>query len=158
MESKIAFLSELESVLCNDEKTNEGVIHFFSAFRIGRFLASFNAFKGKGFNVSLLLLSLLIFRLRCESICRMQNRAGNFLESIDDNTFYRLMNNQWMDWRKLPVGFAKQFAARVKANGDNLSATTCFVLDDTDIEKTGKTIEFIGRVFNHVSKLSTAGL
>ncbi len=157
MGSKIAFLSELEGVLCNDEKTNEGVIHFFSAFRIGRFLASFNAFKSKGFDISVLLLSLLIFRLRGESIYRMQNRAKNFLESIDDNTFYRLMNNQWMDWRKLLVGFTKQFAAHVRVSSDNLSATTCFVLDDTDIEKTGKTIEFIGRVFNHVSKLYPLG-
>jgi len=157
MGSKIAILSELESVLCNDEKTNEGVLHFFSAFKIRRFLGSFNSFKSKGFDVSVLLLSLLIFRLRSESICRMQNRARNYLESIDDNTFYRLMNNQWMDWRKLLLGFAKQFAAHVKAKGDHLSETTCFVLDDTDIEKTGKTIEFIGRVFNHVTKLYPLG-
>lgn len=152
MTSKIAFLSELESVLCNDEKTNEGILHFFSTFRISRFLGSFNSFKSKGYNVSILLLSLLIFRLRSESIYRMQNRAKNFLERIDDNTFYRLMNNQWMNWRKLLLGFAKQFAAHVNAKGDFVSQTTCFVLDDTDIEKTGKTVEFIGRVFNHVTK------
>ena len=157
MGSKIAFLSELESVLCNNEKTNEGVLYFFSAFRIGRFLGSFNALKSKGFDVSVLLLSLLIFRLRGESICRMQNRTRNFLESIDDNTFYRLMNNQWMDWRKLLLGFAKQFVWHVKAKGDPVLGTTCFVLDDTDIEKTGKTIEFIGRVFNHVTKLYPLG-
>jgi hypothetical protein len=77
MGSKIAFLSELESVLCNDEKTNEGVLHFFSAFRIGRFLAPY-AFKSK-IDVSVLLLSLLI-QVAGESICRMQNRAKNFLE------------------------------------------------------------------------------
>jgi hypothetical protein len=157
MGSKIAYLSELESVLCNDDKTNEGILHFFSAFRIGRFLGSFNSFKSKGFDVSVLLLSLLVFRLRRESICRMQNRGKNFLESIDDNTFYRLMNNQWMDWRKLLMGFAKQFAWQVKAKGDFVSGTTCFVLDDTDIEKTGKTVEFIGRVFNHVTKLYPLG-
>ena len=157
MGSKIAFLSELESVLCNNEKTNEGVLHFFSAFKIRRLLGSFNAFKSKGIDVSVLLLSLLIFRLRGESICRMQNRTRNFLESIDDNTFYRLMNNQWMDWRKLLLGFAKQFVWHVKAKGDPVLGTTCFVLDDTDIEKTGKTIEFIGRVFNHVTKLYPLG-
>jgi hypothetical protein len=157
MGSKIAYLSELESVLCNDEKTNEGILHFFSAFRIGRLLSSFNSFKSKGFDVSVLLLSLLMFRLRRESICRMQNRCKNFLESIDDNTFYRLMNNQWMDWRKLLLGFAKQFAWHVKVKCDRVSGTTCFVLDDTDIEKTGKTIEFIGRVFNHVTKLYPLG-
>jgi len=157
MGSKITYLSELESVLCNNEKTNEGILHFFSAFRIGRFLGSFNSFKSKGFDVSVLLLSLLIFRLRSESICRMQNRCKNFLESIDDNTFYRLMNNQWMDWRRLLLGFAKQFASQVKSKGDSLPGTTCFVLDDTDIEKTGKTVEFIGRIFNHVTKLYPLG-
>jgi hypothetical protein len=157
MGSKIAILGELESVLCNNEKTNEGVLHFFSAFKIRRLLGSFNAFKSKGFDVSVLLLSLLIFRLRGESICRMQNRPRNFLENIDDNTFYRLMNNQWMDWRKLLLGFAKQFAWQVKAKGDPVSETTCFVLDDTDIEKTGKTIEFIGRVFSHVTRLYPLG-
>jgi len=152
MASKIAHLSELESVLCNDEKTNEGVLHFFSTFKVGRLFSSFGSFKSKGFEVSVLLLSLLVFRLRSESICRMQNRSKNFLEKIDDNTFYRLMNNPWMDWRKLLMGFAKQFAAHVKAKGDFVPATTCFVLDDTDIEKTGKTMEFISRIFNHVTK------
>jgi len=157
MRSKIAHLSELESVLCNNGKTNEGVLHFFSAFKIGRLLGSFGSFKSKGFDVSVLLLSLLIFRLRSESICRMQNRGKNFLKKIDDNTFYRLLNNPWMDWRKLLMCFAKQFAAHVKASGDFASGTTCFVLDDTDIEKTGKTIEFIGRIFNHVTKLYPLG-
>ncbi|MBK5263417.1 MAG: hypothetical protein JJE17_12755 [Peptostreptococcaceae bacterium] len=83
--------------------------------------------------------------------------SKNFLEKIDDNTFYRLMNNQWMDWRKLLIGFAKQFVALAKANGDNAPGVTCFVLDDTDIEKTGKTMEFIGRIFNHVTKLYPLG-
>lgn len=157
MTSKLAYLSELESVLCNNEKTNDGVLHFFTTFRITRFLSGFGSFKSKGFDVSSLLLSLLIFRLRSESICRMQNQRKNFLESIDDNTFYRLMNNPWMDWRKLLIGFAKQFASHVKAKGDSASGTACFVLDDTDIEKTGKTIEFISRVFNHVTKLYPLG-
>jgi hypothetical protein len=149
MASKLAHLSELESVLCNNEKTNEGVLHFFSVFKIWRYLG---AFKSKGFDVSVLLLSLLVFRLWGESICRMQAKGKNILEKIDDNTFYRLMNNPWMDWRKLLMAFAKQFAAQVKANGDNTAGATCFVLDDTDIEKTGKTMEFISRIFNHVTK------
>ncbi len=62
------------------------------------------------------------------------------------------MNNPWMNWRNLLMGFAKQFALHVKAKGDLASGTTCFVLDDTDIEKTGKTFEFVSRIFNHVTK------
>jgi len=82
MTSKIAYLSELESVLCNDEKTNEGVLHFFSTFKLGRFLGTFGSFKSKGFEVSVLLLSLLIFRLRSQSIYRMQTGAKIFLKAL----------------------------------------------------------------------------
>ena len=157
MASKIAHLSELESVLCDIEKTDKGVFHFFSAFKIGRLLGLSDSLKNKGVPVSVLLLSLIIFRLRGESVCRMQGRGNNFLEKVDDNTFYRLMNNPWMDWRKLLMGFAKQFRAHAKARGDNTPGVTCFVLDDTDIEKTGKTIEFICRIFNHVTRLYPLG-
>jgi len=87
----------------------------------------------------------------------MQIRSKNFLENIDDNTFYRLMNNPWMNWRKLLMAFAKQFVAQAKARGDNTAGVTCFVLDDTDIEKTGKTMEFISCIFNHVTKLYPLG-
>jgi len=73
----------------------------------------------------------------------------NFLEKIDDNTFYRLMNNPLMNWRKLLMSFAKQFANHVKSKGEHTSGVTCFVLDDTDIEKTGKTMEFVGRILDH---------
>jgi len=152
MASKIAYLSELESVLCNNEKTNEGVLHFFTAFKTKRLLSTFNSIKSKGVDVSLLLLSLLIFRLRNQSISKMQTRSKNFLETIDDNTFYRLMNNTKMNWRKLLMGFAKQFAMHVNSKGDLNAGTKCFVIDDTDIEKTGKTFEFLSRVFNHVTK------
>ena len=56
-----------------------------------------------------------------------------------------------MDWHKLLITFAKQFAAHVKANADNVTnQVTCFVIDDTDIEKTGKTFEYIRRIYNHV--------
>lgn len=157
MSSKIIQLKELEDVLCLDEKINEGILHFFSAFKIEKLLGTFGAFKSKCYSVSELLLSLLVIRLRSQSINRMQNRGNNYLDKIDDNTFYRLMNNVRMDWRKLLISFAKQFALHVKANGDPSLRPTCYVLDDTDIEKSGKTIEFVGRIFSHVTKLYPLG-
>lgn len=157
MSSKITYLSELENVLCNNEQTNEGILHFFSTFKIGRLLSVFNSVKNKGVKVSALLLSLLIFRLRNESICAMQTQSKNFLKNIDDNTFYRLMNNPKINWRRLLMSFAKQFSMHVKAKGELMTGTTCFVLDDTDIVKTGKTFEFISRVFSHVTKLYPLG-
>lgn len=100
MESKIAYLSELEIVLCHNDKTDQWVFHFFSTFKVGRLLGSLSSFTSKGFDITQLLLSLLVFRLRGESICRMQVKSNSFFEKIDDNTFYRLMNNPQMTWRK----------------------------------------------------------
>jgi hypothetical protein len=157
MTSKIANLSELESVLCNNDKTDEGVLHFISTFRIGRLLGLFDEIKRKGLSVSMILFSLIIFRLRGNSINRNLNHPINFLPKIDDNTFYRLMNNPWMNWRKFLMGFAKQFIKHVKEKGDQKPGITCFVVDDTDLEKSGKTIEYIGRIFNHVTKKNIIG-
>jgi hypothetical protein len=157
MSSKIANLSELESVLCNTEKTYEGVLHFVSTFKISQLLGKFDYVKSKGFRVSELLISLIFFRLKGGSISRMLKQRLSFLPKIDDNTFYRLMNNPWMNWRKLLVGFAKQFVAHTKEKGDHNSGVSCFVIDDTDLQKTGRTIEFIGRIFNHVTKLYPLG-
>ena len=56
-----------------------------------------------------------------------------------------------MDWRKLLMSFAKQFKAISHTNGDKNTSVKCFILDDTDLVKTGKTIEFIGKIFNHVT-------
>lgn len=152
MSSNIGNLSELENVLCNNEKTHEGVLQIMSAFKIGRFLSLFEYAKSKGWHVSVLLFSFLIFRLRGESVNSGQS-SSSFLPKIDDNAFYRLMNNSRMDWRRLLLGIAKQFKRHVNEKGDQASdSPTCFVLDDTDLPKTGKTFELFGRIFNHVTK------
>jgi len=152
MSSNIGNLSELENVLCDNEKTCEGVLQLMSAFNIGRFLGLFEYAKNKGWRVAELLFSLLVFRLKGESVHRGQHSVS-FLPRIDDNAFYRLMNNSRMDWRRLLMGIAKQFKRHVNEKGDQTSsAPTCFVLDDTDLAKTGKTFELCGRIFNHVTK------
>jgi hypothetical protein len=157
MASKLANLSELRNILSDKEKTDEGVHHFFSVFKIDALLGSFNIVKNKGLSVSMILFSLMIFRLRGSNVSQMQNQRLSFLPKIDDNTFYRLMNNSRMNWRKLLMVFAKQFVFHVNKKSDNNTGVKCFVLDDTDLVKTGKTIEFIGHIFNHVTKLYPLG-
>ena len=107
MSSNIANLSELDNVLCNNEKTCEGVLQIMSAFKIGRFFSLFEYAKSKGWRVAELLLSLLVFRLKGESVHSGQGSVS-FLPGIDDNAFYRLMNNSRMDWRRLFLCIAKQ--------------------------------------------------
>ena len=157
MTSKLHHLNELEQVLCNNEKTDEGVLGFYSRFKIARLLKPFEGIKAKGYSVSTLIFILCIYRLRGLSIWAMQRIGNKSLVSGDENSFYRLMNNERMDWRKLLMSFAKQFKALAHTNGDQTTNVKCFVLDDTDIVKTGKTIEFIGKIFNHVTRTYPLG-
>lgn len=151
MLSKIQNLSELEHFLSDNKKPNVGVLCFFNAFNIRLLLKPFEIAKAKGISVSMLILMLCIVRFRGLSIFGVQKIGTKNFFGGDENSFYRLMNNSRMDWRRLLMSFAKQFACIIKAKADKSEAIKCFIIDDTDIEKTGKTIEFIGRIFNHVT-------
>ena len=151
MLSKIQNLSEIEHFFSDNEKTNTGFLSFFNAFNIMRLLKPFEIAKSKGISVSSLIVMLCIFRLRGLSVFGVQKiGVKNFFEG-DENSFYRLMNNSKMNWRKILMSFAKQFAIITHTKGVENDAVKCFVIDDTDLAKTGKTIEFIGRIFNHVT-------
>ena len=152
MASKIQHLSELEHVLCNNEKTHGGILGFYSQFKIARLIKPFEAIKSKGIGVGILIYFFCISRLRGLSICAMQQDKNKVLFSGDDNSFYRLMNNAHMNWRKLLLSFAKQFIDLTQTHGDNNNNVKCFIIDDTLLEKTGKTFEFMGRVFDHVTR------
>lgn len=158
MASKLINLSELESILSDEEKTNNGVVHFIATFSTVKFLRLFNSIKTKGIEVSLLLTCLIIFRLRGQSISHNTNNRLTYLPKIDDNTFYRLLNNSFMNWRKLLISFAKQYIKQTQQKGTVVNdLPKCWVIDDTVIEKSGKTLEFISRVYNHVNKTYILG-
>jgi len=158
MTSKLHHLNELEQVLCNNEKTDEGVLTFCKRFKMVRLLRSLEGIKTKGYSLHMLIFTLCIFRLRGLSIWAMQRVGNKNLFGGDENSFYRLMNNERMNWRKLLMSFAKQFITLAHANGDQTTERVkCFVIDDTDLVKTGKTIEFISRIFNHVNRTYPLG-
>ena len=130
---------------------HKAVLNPISAFKIGRFLGLFETAKKRGWRISILIVSLLLFRLKGEST-HSGHKSISFLPKIDDNAFYRLMNNCMMNWRGLLYRFAREFKRNVEEKGDPVSEPKCFVIDDTDLNKTGKTFEFMGRVFNHITR------
>lgn len=150
MASKLNNFSELQSILSDEEKTNEGVLHFHSQFNVTRLVQSLSAVKIKGYLVSTLIFVLCIYRLRGLTVWRMHKTMATRLFDMDENTLYRFMNNEWIDWRKLLMGFAKQFKSLARNHGSETQGMSFFIIDDTDLEKTGKTFEFISRIFNHV--------
>jgi hypothetical protein len=90
---------------------------------------------------------MILSRFGGLSIYAMQKTGQT---DMDDNTLYRVMDNPRINCRSMLLSFARQFLHCAQTNGEDNGQEKCFVLDDTDIIKTGKTIEGISRIYSHV--------
>lgn len=87
--------------------------------------------------------------------------AGSALSKLfvcEKDMFYRFMNNGNVRWRRLLYSMNRQL---IKAIARETEAPhdkpVCLVIDDTDVPKTGKKCELIGRIYSHVSHKSILG-
>jgi hypothetical protein len=147
MSAIIGILNELNSILTKKEKRDDGVLVFSKQFKTGQLLKPFSEVKKQGYSLMLILVALILSRFGGLSVYAAQ-KTGNL--GMDDNTIYRLMNNPLVDWKSILLSFAKQFINIVtgKVESDE-KAIKCFVIDDTDIEKSGKTFEGISKINSH---------
>jgi len=77
---------------------------------------------------------------------------------FEKDTLYRFKNHSKIDWRKLYYYFIVRYIQLVKKQStDNSALIKCLIIDDSLLEKTGKKIEYIGRVFDHVTKQAKLG-
>ena len=148
MRTKVNKLSELSDILVEKSRLDAGVLNFVSRFKVGTLLKSFSPLKEQGYSLLGIITKLILIRLGGLSIYA-ELRTGT--RTMDENTLYRALNDPRIDWRKMLLGFAMQFTRVVKQNAEALeNGIKCLVVDDSTIEKTGKTIEGISRVNDHV--------
>ena len=74
--------------------------------------------------------------------------------SCGKDVFYRLMNDFTIPWRRISYKLTLQLIGKTSVRSEQNSDTTsrCLIVDDTDLPKTGRRIELIGKVFSHVTK------
>lgn len=73
------------------------------------------------------------------------------------DVFYRFMENPFINWRKALWHISVQLWNRIHVRSDHKEQDVCLILDDTDHEKTGRTIEKIGRVHSHLAHKAVLG-
>jgi len=155
----IGFLRELQDFFCEDQKASEVIIDLFKGFYICKAAQRFNEVKEKGFQpVHVLLILLIIPFLGMCSIYALYKSGYSFLTEMEKDVYYRLKNNEKIDWRKLLYSFVKRSTkiivkqSETDSEHNSSSSPRCFIIDDTTLLKRGKRIEFIGKVFDHVRK------
>lgn len=73
------------------------------------------------------------------------------LFSCKKDTFYRLMDDGRIDWRRLVHSINRQLIGLISRRADAKDATRCLILDDTDLPKRGNRAEGLGKVFSHTA-------
>lgn len=75
------------------------------------------------------------------------------------DVFYDFLNNPNIHWRRIMMLFFKQiYALIIEKSEEDKNAPKCLVLDDTLLAKTGKRMEFIGKVYDHCSHVYQLGI
>lgn len=158
MEAKLNKIDELSKFLSNKNALSRDLMSLCKRFRMSKIMSNSGIEKQKGIQSTALLLFLLIIRI-C-GMTKFQLYQNKYFELIDrivgKNCMYRFVNNPKWSWRSLLYGVAKSFLRIVREESndtpcDKSVKPTCFVLDDTTLEKTGITMENISRVFDHVA-------
>ena len=94
----------------------------------------------------MLMLPLMILK----SVHALYRSEFQKVTNMKKDAIYRLKNNENMPWRDLLLSVAKSFVKQVNPNKE-VAANSAFILDDTTEEKTGRRIEQISYIYDHVA-------
>jgi len=91
------------------------------------------------------------------SVKNAANYLGSSLQSLFDcrkDMFYRVLSNDNIDWRHVLRYVNKRLITSISVRSDagNSEYPICVIADDTDMPKTGRKGEMLGRVYSHVNK------
>ncbi|MHB9142106.1 MAG: IS4 family transposase [Paludibacter sp.] len=152
-------LSEINSFFTSSEKAMETIFSFirsltFSDKKLG--FSKANNLKFSNHNKLVLLLLFPFFEIK-SSWHYADSALYRFL-SCGKDIFYRLMNDSSIDWRNLSYSINMQLIRKAQNNSElSNSNPRCLIIDDTDLPKTGRKIELIGKIFSHVRHTSNLG-
>ena len=128
------------------------IIGSLKCFSFSGLCKCLNPFKMRGYSFEAIF-SILISSgfVGANTVNSMLNSyIGKHIEARKD-TFYRLKNNPSICWRLVLWLFATKFRKCTEEQGEKAGSVKCFVFDDTLLEKAGRCIEKVSRVWDHVT-------
>jgi hypothetical protein len=139
-------------------KTFENIIGQFRLTQVNKWI---NKAKTKGVeseNIFKILFVLVFVDLK--NISHLMHSGYGTKLNYGKDVLYDFLKNEWVAWGKILAHFSRQFLKITKSKGDStdISKPKCLIIDETLLCKTGKTIEHIGKVFDHCSRTYQLGM
>lgn len=131
-----------------------GLVRFLKSLRINSYLPTpKQASYARAYSFTHL---ILIYFLMVKNINQLINSGFTKWIKNRKDVFYRTCSNPNIKWRGLVYKITKKLMAKTIIEPDK-TKPTCFILDDTDLKKRGRKIEFIGYIWSHVVNQSILG-
>ena len=146
-------ISEIQTDFNKEQFNGEKIMRAFKAMKITNCFSVFNDFKEFGLTfkeVLSLLISIVVMSCKTVNSSLPQLKEHGYTAGKD--VFYRLKNNPKIPWRRILWHIAGKFMEVTESNisEEDRKKPHYLIFDDTTIEKTGKKMEFIGKVYDHV--------
>ena len=146
--------SEIEEFAKDTDKLTSSLSDVMGKFNLKRNLDTFDALKSKGLAISSLVSILVILPFYGLSNVYAFIKSGIKESDIQGkkDAFYEAKNNEFIDWRSLLLLHAKRFRYLMFQNQSTIiEGFRAMIFDDTPIAKTGKKMEKLSSVYDHVS-------
>lgn len=152
--------SELDIIGANSEQLTSSLTSVIEKFQLKRHLAIFDKIKDKGQAVSSLLSILVILPFYGLTTIHQLMNCGINGSDVEGKkqVYYDAKNNEHIDWRKLLMLCVKRFIYLINHQaGLQSDKLTALLFDDTLLKKTGRKIERVSMVHDHVSGICILG-
>ena len=146
---------------CGDSKkltgTFEGLLKNFNLTYINTL---FSKTKTKGIDSKKIFQILFTLRfLELKNIRQLMLAGYSKGINFKKDVFYEFMKNPYIDWRRIVHLFYKQVASLIDKESEEKDCNPkCLIIDDSLLPKSGKRIEFIGKVYDHCSHTYNLGI
>lgn len=145
-------IKEIQNVLDTHSYSINNII--FDAMKTFKFKSLCNQVgfqKKQGYSASEIITLMLVLPLMLlKSVNALYQSEFQKVTAMKKDSIYRLKNNEKMPWRPLLFGVAKQFQKLVNPEKE-IANNSAFILDDTTEAKTGRRIEQISFIHDHVA-------
>ena len=145
---------EFQKFIDNDKKTGLCLEETLRFFDIQRIFGQFESVKQSGIRVTLIMTTLLVMLFyRSRNIHSYFSRQYGKRMDIEGskNPYYDLLGNENINWRLILYLFAKRYLSLSGRITDYRGKVKALIFDDSPTEKSGKKIEGVSRVHDHVT-------
>lgn len=147
-------LNEIKNVIDKHEYTIDNIICvIMKKFNFKTICCQSGAskFKEDGYKISEIITVMVMFPLMLlKTVNGFYKSNYQGITQMQKDVIYRLKNNEKMPWRRLLYGICKRFEQLVNPKGE-IDPKSAFILDDTPDIRTGRRIENISFVHDHVA-------